>query len=95
MLTRVALFAASLAAAAVLAVGLALFGLEPALPWAGAPVDPVAATDPAPAPVTRIETVYVVPATPTAPSDPTPSPIVIQRVVGGSGGEHEDGYGDD
>lgn len=95
MLTRVALFAASLAAAAVLAVGLALFGLGPARPAAGSPADPVAASNAAPAPVTKIETVYVVPATPTPSPDPTPSPIVIQRVVGGSGGEHEDGYGDD
>jgi len=46
MFTRVALFAASLAASAVLALGLALFGLAPATPAAG----PVLPADPAPAP---------------------------------------------
>ncbi len=91
MLTRVALFAASLVASAVLAVGLALFGLAPAGPTAGPVVtmEPAAATDAAPAPVTQLDTTYVVP----APSpDPTPSPIVIQRVIT-TGGEGE--HGDD
>lgn len=90
MLTRVALFAASLAASAVLAIGLAMFGLVPAGPTAGPVVtmDPAAAPD-AVHPVTQIDTTYVVPA-PSA--DPTPSPIVIQRVIA-TGGEGE--YGDD
>ena len=98
MLTRVALLAASLTASAVLAVGLALFGLAPAAP---APVaqlaaDPAAATvpDQPPAPVTQIDTVYVVPPTPTPTAEPTPSPIIIQRVVS-AGGEHDGGGGDD
>jgi hypothetical protein len=95
MLTRVALFVASLTASAVLAVGLALFGLAPASPAAG-PVmtfDPAAATasDQPPVPVTQIDTVYVVPPTPTPIPDPTPSPIIIQRVVTTGGGENEGG----
>jgi hypothetical protein len=91
MITRVALLAASLTASAVLAIGLALFGLAPAA--VPATVDPAAATasDQAPAPVTQIDTVYVVPPTPTPSPDPTPSPIIIQRVVTTGGGEHEGG----
>ncbi len=94
MLTRVALLAASLTASAVLAVGLALFGLAPASPAAGPVIiDPAAATasDQPPLPVTQDDTVYVVPA-PTP--DPTPAPIVIQRVVTTHGGDDEGG-GDD
>lgn len=92
MLTRVALFAASLAASAVLAIGLALFGLGPASRTAGPIVtlDPAAATDAAPVPVTQIDTTYVVPPTAAPTADPTPAPIVITRVVSGGGeGEHE------
>jgi hypothetical protein len=95
MITRVALFAASLAASAVLAIGLALFGLAPAAPAAGPvlPVDPAAGTasDQPVVPVTQIDTVYVVPPTPTPTPDPTPSPIIIQRVVTTGGGEVEGG----
>jgi len=95
MFTRVALFAASLAASAVLALGLALFGLAPATPAAGPvlPADPAAATasDQAPLPVTQIDTVYVVPPTPAPTPEPTPSPIIIQRVVTTGGGENEGG----
>ena len=95
MLTRVALFAASLAASAVLAVGLALFGLAPLAPTAGpgVPAEPAAASAPdqAPEPVTQIDTVYVVPPTPAPTPEPTPSPIIIQRVVTTGGGESEGG----
>ncbi len=99
MPTRVALLAASLAASAVLAVGLALFGLAPASPVSGplATLDPAAATAPdqPQAPVTQIDTVYVVPPTPTPTPAPTPSPIIIERVVTTGGGEHDgDGGGD-
>ncbi len=89
MLTRVVLFAASLAASVVFAMGLAMLGLVPAGPAAGSVVtmDPAAASHAAP-PATQIDTTYVVPA-PSA--DPTPSPIVIQRVVTADGeGEHGD-----
>ncbi len=91
MLTRVALFAASLAASAVLAIGLAMFGPAPAGPTAGpvVTIDPAAASGGAPAPVTQIDTTYAVPA-PSA--DPTPSPIVMQRVIATGG---EDGHGGD
>jgi hypothetical protein len=96
MLTRVALFAASLTASAVLAIGLALFGLAPARPTAGPAVtmDPAAATDAASAPVTQIDTTYVVPPTATPTPDPTPAPIVITRVVTSGGGEGEGEGGD-
>jgi hypothetical protein len=97
MLTRVALFAASLTASAVLAIGLALFGLAPVSPTAGPVVTmvPAAATDAAPAPVTQIDTTYVVPPTATPTPEPTPAPIVITRVVTTGGGERDGGHGDD
>ena len=93
MFTRVALFAASLAASAVLAIGVALFGLAPVSPAAGpfVPADPAAASDQAPVPVTQIDTVYVVPPTPAPTPEPTPSPIIIQRVVTTGAGEGEGG----
>jgi len=93
MLTRVALLAASLTASAVLAVGLALFGLAPIPPAAGLPFDPAAATasDQPLVPVTQIDTVYVVPPTAPPTPDPTPSPIIIKRVVTTDGGENEGG----
>ena len=96
MITRVALLAASLTASAVLAIGLALVGLAPASPTAGpvVTIDPAAATDQAPAPITQIDTVYVVPATPTPTPDPTPAPIVIQRFVTTHHGDDEGGSGD-
>jgi len=92
MVTRVALFAASLAASAVLAVGLALAGFAPT-----APATPDATATPAaapadPAPITQIDTVYVVPApTPQA----TPPTIVIQRVVITHGGDDGGDQGGD
>jgi hypothetical protein len=74
MFNRVALFAASLVASAVIALGLALAGFNP-VPAAAVPTaQPVAATDQAPAPITQIDTVYVAPA-------PTPQQITIQKVV--------------
>ena len=94
MVTRVALLAASLTASAVLAIGLALFGLAPSAPVAGpVSIDPAAATasDQAPVPVTQIDTVYVVPPTPAPTPEPTPSPIIIKRVVTTGGGEDEGG----
>jgi hypothetical protein len=98
MLTRVALFAASLTASAVLAIGLALFGLAPASPTADPVVtmDAAAAADVAPAPVTQIDTVYVVPPTAKPTPEPTPSPIVIKRIVTTHSGDDDGGeHGDD
>jgi hypothetical protein len=93
MLTRVALLAASLAASAVLAVGLALFGLVPAWPGTSIlPADPAAAVDASSAAVTQLDTVYVVPPTPAA--DPTPPPIIVKRYVS-PGGDDEGESGDD
>jgi hypothetical protein len=78
MSSRVALFAASLVASAVLAVGLAITGFGPAAP-AAIQAQPAAATS-APAPITQIDTVYVAPA-------PTPQQITIQKVVSAPGGD--------
>ncbi len=95
MITRVALLAASLTASAVLAVGLALMGVGPAAPATG-PVGsagtaaPAAATDAPAAPITQIDTVYVVP-TPSPTPDPTPPTIVIKKVVTVGGDDGEDG----
>ena len=95
MITRVALLAASLSASAVLAVGLALMGVGPTAPATvtAPPLEPVAATDGAPLPVTQIDTVYVVP-TPSSAPDPTPPTIVIKKYVTAGGGENEQ-EGDD
>ena len=73
MFNRVALFAASLVAAGVLALGLALAGFNP-VPAAAPAALPAAATAEAPAPITQIDTVYVAPAG-------TPQQITIQKVV--------------
>lgn len=92
MLARVALFAVSLAASAVLAVAMASLGLAPSGPAVSAA--PAASMGSAQAPVTQIDTVYVVP-TPSA--DPTPAPIIVKRYVSAGGGddgaEHEGGNG--
>jgi hypothetical protein len=65
MLSRIALFSASLAAALVIAGGLALTGLAPQQAQAEAPVaEPAAATAAAPAetpPQVQVDTVYLTP----------------------------------
>jgi hypothetical protein len=99
MLTRLALLAASLAASAALAVGLAAFGLAPA-PSVGSidAVEPVAATPDTitPQPVIEEDTVYVVPPTPAPTAEPTPSPIIVTRVVTKHHGDDDGGeHGDD
>lgn len=100
MLTRVALLAASLAASAVLALGLAIAGVVFARPAATPPgVDtPAAASAPAapPQPVTQIDTVYVVPpaAGPNPTPAPTPSPIIVKRVIVTPAGGVEGGDND-
>jgi len=93
MVHRVALFIASLTAALVLAAGLALSGLAPAADPAPAVADvQPAATDPAPKPTVKVDTVYVTPKV-------KPRHVTVTRTVGttrGSGEhEHERGGGDD
>jgi hypothetical protein len=78
MASRIALFTASLAAALVLAAGMALIGMAPGGVADAAPVaDPVAATAPAPAatpdPVTQVDTVYLTP-------QATPK-VIVTKVV--------------
>ena len=95
MIQRVAIFAASLVAAAALAVGFAIAGLAPAAaPVAAEPVSaPVAATAdaPTPAPVVQVDTVYVAPLA-------TPQDVVVTKVVtaarGGGEGNENEGSGD-
>jgi hypothetical protein len=95
MIHRVALLVASLAAALVLAVGMAMAGLAPASSPAprtdGDQV--VAATDSAapPEPAIQVDTVYLVP--PGEPAD-----VTLTKVVRAPSGEHEDEHesgGDD
>ena len=77
MNTRVALFAASLAASGALTVGLVLAGFAPSAP---APVASTVTAAPAtaapPAPITQIDTVYVAP-------QATPAIVTVQKVVTG------------
>ncbi len=88
MIQRLALFAASLAAAAVLAVGLALAGVgRPGGPdAASAPVtQPAAATAVAPAePAVQVDTVYVAP-------QPSPQEITVTKTARATGGAAEAG----
>jgi hypothetical protein len=88
MTTRIALFAASLAAALVLAAGMVSIGLTPGGAIGAAPVtEPVAATAPvtAPEPVTQVDTVYL---TPTATPQVIVSKVVKTQPASG-GGENE------
>jgi len=81
MISRVAIFAASLVAALTLAVGLAVAGLAPGT--GAADVQPasdqvVAATDVpatsgAPSPTIQVDTIYVAP-------DPVPEEVVVTKV---------------
>ncbi len=78
MIHRLAIFAATLVAAAGLAVGLVIAGLGPTTaPVAAEPVSsPVATTD-APAPVVQVDTVYLAP-------KPTPKDVFVTKVVSAS-----------
>jgi hypothetical protein len=94
MIHRIALLAASAAAALVLAIGLAVTGFGPADPTAGGQAvdqaDPATATADLPAPTeqVQVDTVYVAP-------QPTPETIVTKVVKvkparnGGEDGENE------
>ena len=91
MVQRIALFVASLAAAAVLAVGLAVAGVGPATdPQPTAAASNATATDPQPSPRVQVDTVYVAP--PQAPKT-----VVVHKTVAATGGEQEsesEGAGD-
>lgn len=75
MIHRLAIFAATLVAAAGLAVGLVIAGLGPTTaPVAAEPVAaPVATTD-VPAPAVQVDTVYLAPKA-------TPEDVVVTKVV--------------
>lgn len=97
MISRIALFIASLAAALTLAVALAAAGFAPGssqpvpASTTTVPVDPAAADDATPPPV-QVDTVYLA-----APSEQ--QTITIHRVAASSGGEgaesREGAEGDD
>lgn len=89
MVQRVALFIATLAAALVVAAGLALSGLAPAADPAPVIAEAApAATDAAPTPTVQVDTVYVTPKV-------KPKHVTVTRTVrSGSNGEGEhDGEG--
>ncbi len=95
MVQRIALFIASLTAALVLTAGLALNGLAPAADPGPVVADVApAATDPAPTPTVKVDTVYVTPKV-------KPRHVTVTRTVGTTrrSGEHEHeregGGGDD
>ena len=80
MLRRIALFIASLAAAATLAVSAVALGLwPPAQPVAIANTAAIAATTPAPSPSPQVDTIYVAPPAPR-------QTITVHKVVSGGGG---------
>lgn len=85
MVQRIALFIAALAAAFVLAAGLAVSGLAPAADPAPAVADVApAATDAAPKPTVKVDTIYVTPKV-------KPRHVTVTRTVGTSrrSGERE------
>ena len=86
MIQRVAIFAASLVAAAGLAVGIVVAGIAPAAaPIAAEPVSaPVVAATDAPQPVVQVDTVYVAP-------QATPEDVVVIKTVSA----HHDGDDDE
>jgi long-subunit fatty acid transport protein len=90
MIQRLALFVASLSAAAVMAAALALGGLAPAAGPAAVVTDaPPAAMDAPAQPSVQVDTVYVTPKV-------KPKHVTVSRTVRSSSGhgEHEGG-GDD
>lgn len=90
MIQRIALFAASLAAVAVLVLGLSTAGFAPtaSAPTAAAPV--AAFVDPAATPQVKVDTVYL--------AVPKKAPtVIVHKTVSAAGGEHEtqsEGAGD-
>jgi len=76
MVQRIALFIAALAAALVLSAGLALSGLAPAAEPHPVIADVApAATDPAPTPTVKVDTIYVTPKV-------KPRHVTVTRTVG-------------
>ena len=87
MINRIALFAASLAAALALVVGLTLAGFN----LGAAPANQLTATvDPQPQPTVQVDTVYLTP--PIAPQQETVTQTVSRH---GEDGEGAEGRGDD
>jgi hypothetical protein len=96
MIQRVAILAASLVAAAGLAVGLVVAGIAPAAaPVAAEPVSaPVVAATDAPQPVVQVDTVYVAPQVePASAAPPAPSQdeILAQLVKAYLEGDDDEG----
>lgn len=87
MISKAALFVASLAAAFTLAFALAVAGFAPG---SSQPVPAAATTqvDPAPTDAVQVDTVYVAP-------PPPQQTVTVQKVVAGSGGESETETGGD
>ena len=97
MFNRIALFAASIAAALVLAAGFALAGVSPQAPEA---VAPVAATTDAPTdapvptqPQVQVDTVYLAPAVP--PEEVVTKVVRTATAAGGGENDGENEGGDD
>ncbi len=93
MIHRLAIFAATLVAAAGLAVGLVVAGLAPGTaPAAAEPVSAPVATTEVPPPVVQVDTVYLTPKA-------TPKDVIVTRVVTashrGEDGENEREGSDD
>jgi len=92
MIHRLAIFAATLVAAAGLAVGLVIAGLAPATaPVAAEPASAPLATTEVPPPVVQVDTVYLTPKA-------TPEDVVVTKIVTASrngDGENENEGSDD
>ena len=82
MIQRIALFVASLAAAAALVVGMSVAGLSPSAPAVPAVAPIEAAVVPDPTAQVQVDTVYVAP-------PPKPATVVVHKSVPAAGGEHE------
>ncbi|HEY3335383.1 MAG TPA: hypothetical protein VGK16_09145, partial [Candidatus Limnocylindrales bacterium] len=90
MIQRLALFSASVAAALVIGLGLALAGLAPAsspAPVDAVPVGTVASADPIAAPTVQVDTVYVA-------AQPQPEVVTVRKTVAAPHGDDE-GQGED
>lgn len=80
MIDRIAIFAASLAAAGVLVAALVLAGFAPARPATSAAA--TVATAPAPTPQVQVDTVYLAP-------PQQPDVVTVHRVQPARGGDDE------
>ena len=88
MIQRIALFAASLAAALAIGVGLALAGLAPASSPLAIDAAPSASVDPPAAPIIQVDTVYVA-------AQPKPKEVTVHKTVAAPHGDDEGGGEDD